>query len=94
MMGGFATLLAAVPFVAFVWGPQIRARSRYSKMLMAQEREQLEKERRGRVSRGLDVHDAEDLEGDANERGEEHDELDEGQANALHLVPSVAEKIV
>ncbi|WOO80564.1 Efflux pump atB [Vanrija pseudolonga] len=92
MMGGFATLLAAVPFVAFVWGPQIRARSRYSKMLMAQEREQLDKERRARVSRGLDVHDAEDLEGDANERGEH--ELDEGQANALHLVPSVAEKIV
>ncbi|KAL1411719.1 hypothetical protein Q8F55_002685 [Vanrija albida] len=90
MMGGFATLLAAVPFVAFAWGPRIRARSKYSKMLMAQEREQLDKERRARVSRGLDAHDAEDLEGDANDR----EEMAEGQENALHLVPSVAEKIV
>ncbi|TXT07257.1 hypothetical protein VHUM_03427 [Vanrija humicola] len=92
MMGGFATLLAAVPFVAFVWGPQIRARSRYSRMLMAAEREQLEKERAARTGRGMDPTATEDLEGDANERDE--GELGADEANALHLVPSCAEKIV
>jgi type II secretory pathway component PulM len=67
LMGGVAALLALVPFVAFFYGPQIRARSKYSRELMAQEREALEKEREAREKRGMDTADAEDLEGEANE---------------------------
>ena len=44
MMGGIATLLAVVPFVAFYKGPWIRAHSPYSKQLMAEEAARIEKE--------------------------------------------------
>jgi hypothetical protein len=67
MMGAIATILALVPFVAFFYGPAIRARSKYSRMLMAQEREAIEKERMDREKQGMDTTEAEDLEGDANE---------------------------
>jgi type II secretory pathway component PulM len=60
LMGGVAALLALVPFVAFFYGPQIRARSKYSRELMAQEREALEKEREAREKRGMDTADAEE----------------------------------
>jgi len=67
MMGAFAAVLALVPFVAFIYGPQIRARSKYSRLLMAQEREAIEKEREEREKQGMDTAEAEDLEGDAND---------------------------
>jgi hypothetical protein len=38
LMGCIALLLAIVPFAAFWKGPQIRARSRYSKLLMEEEK--------------------------------------------------------
>ena len=41
LFGCIASVLAAVPFVAFWYGPQIRARSRYSKLLMAEEKERV-----------------------------------------------------
>ena len=40
-----AGLLAIVPFVAFYKGPQIRARSPLSKMLMAEEQRMIAEER-------------------------------------------------
>jgi hypothetical protein len=41
IFGCIAAVLAVVPFVAFFYGPQIRARSRYSKQLMEEERMRL-----------------------------------------------------
>lgn len=67
MMGGVAALLALVPFVAFYFGPQIRARSKYSRLLMAQERENIEKERAERAQHGIQLAGTEDVEGDAND---------------------------
>ncbi|TXT10572.1 hypothetical protein VHUM_02077 [Vanrija humicola] len=66
MMASFAAVLALVPFVAFFYGPQIRARSKYSKLLMQQERDTIDAERIQREARGMDGHEFEDLEGDAN----------------------------
>ncbi|TXT12815.1 hypothetical protein VHUM_01216 [Vanrija humicola] len=66
MMAGIGTVLAAVPFVAFFYGPAIRAHSKYSRELMELERQELEKERAKREARGMDTADVEDLEGDAN----------------------------
>jgi hypothetical protein len=66
MMGGIATLLALVPFVAFFYGPWIRQKSKYSRLLMEQEREALEAERYQRELRGMPLQGTEDLEGDAN----------------------------
>ncbi|WOO83005.1 Efflux pump atB [Vanrija pseudolonga] len=72
MMASFAAVLALVPFVAFFYGPQIRARSKYSKVLMQQERDAIDAERIQREARGMDGHDFEDLEGDANGTTESH----------------------
>lgn len=41
-MGCIALILAAVPFVAFWKGPEIRRRSKYSRMLMEEERLRVE----------------------------------------------------
>ncbi len=49
IFGCFAALLALVPFVAFFKGPAIRARSKYSKELMREERERIEREQGERV---------------------------------------------
>ena len=38
LFGLVAALLAAVPFVGFFYGPQIRARSKFSKLLLEEER--------------------------------------------------------
>jgi hypothetical protein len=70
MMGGIASVLALVPFGAYFYGPQIRARSKISRLLMQQEREALEEERIHRELRGLDAAGVDDFEGDANEREE------------------------
>ncbi|WVQ83220.1 hypothetical protein IAT38_005359 [Cryptococcus sp. DSM 104549] len=43
--GCVAALLAAVPFVAYYHGPVIRAHSKYSKILMKEEQERIEKEK-------------------------------------------------
>ncbi|KAL1409161.1 hypothetical protein Q8F55_005990 [Vanrija albida] len=67
MMASFAAVLALVPFVAFFYGPRIRARSKYSKLLMQQERDAIDAERIQREARGMDGHGFEDLEGDAND---------------------------
>lgn len=66
MMGGIAAALALVPFVAYFFGPQIRERSKYSRMLMEQERDAIENERIQRELRGMPLSGTEDLEGDAN----------------------------
>lgn len=44
LFGCIAALLAVVPFIAFFYGPKIRAKSKFSKML-ALEEEKLERER-------------------------------------------------
>jgi len=81
MMGGIATVLALVPFVAFFYGPAIRARSKYSRLLMEQEREALETERLQREVRGLPLQGTEDLEGYANEESMEQVKSKEGVRN-------------
>ncbi|WRT64796.1 uncharacterized protein IL334_001730 [Kwoniella shivajii] len=43
--GCVALLLAAVPFVAFYFGPRLRARSKYSKQLMKEEQEKILREK-------------------------------------------------
>lgn len=68
MMGGIASVLALVPFVAYIYGPQIRARSKYSRVLMQQERDARDEERIQREVKGMDLTGTEDLEGDANEK--------------------------
>ncbi|WVR04612.1 hypothetical protein IAU60_001623 [Kwoniella sp. DSM 27419] len=45
LWGCVALVLAGVPFAAFYFGPQIRARSKYSKILMREEQERIERER-------------------------------------------------
>jgi hypothetical protein len=55
MMGAFATILALVPFVAFIYGPKIRARSKYSRLLISKEHEALQTERYQREARGMDL---------------------------------------
>lgn len=67
LMGGVAAILALVPFAAFFYGPQIRAHSRYSRQLMAEEHSRLEAERAKRAAIGMDMSDVQDLEGGANE---------------------------
>lgn len=67
MMGGLATVLAAVPFVAFFYGPTIRAHSPYSRQLMAMEKERVQNEMAEREARGMNLNDIEDFEGDAND---------------------------
>lgn len=71
MMGLVAAVLALVPFIAFVYGPQIRARSKYSRELMKAEREALDAERYQREARGMDMAGAEDIEGDVYEPAKE-----------------------
>lgn len=44
IFGCLAAALALVPFVAFYKGPQIRARSKYSRELMKEERERIQSE--------------------------------------------------
>ena len=44
LMGCIGLLLAPVPFLAFYFGPQIRERSPYSKILMAEEKKRVEAE--------------------------------------------------
>ncbi|BEI79799.1 hypothetical protein CcaverHIS002_0103280 [Cutaneotrichosporon cavernicola] len=68
LMGGIASLLALVPFVAYYYGPAIRERSPYSRELMRQEREALDSERVQRELRGMDMTGAEDIEGDVYEK--------------------------
>ncbi|GMK56019.1 hypothetical protein CspeluHIS016_0210750 [Cutaneotrichosporon spelunceum] len=60
LCGGLASLLALVPFVAFVWGPAIRARSPYSRRLMAMERDRQATEKAEREARGMDATGVED----------------------------------
>ncbi|WVQ98033.1 hypothetical protein IAU59_005155 [Kwoniella sp. CBS 9459] len=43
--GCVALLLSAVPFVAYRYGPQIRARSKYSKILMQEEQERIARDK-------------------------------------------------
>ena len=44
LMGCIGLLLAPIPFIAFYFGPRIRERSPYSKILMAEERKRVEAE--------------------------------------------------
>ncbi|KAL7418993.1 hypothetical protein Q5752_006677 [Cryptotrichosporon argae] len=46
LFGCIAALLAVVPFVAYYKGPAIRARSKYSKLLMDAERKEVERDER------------------------------------------------
>ncbi|WVQ96557.1 hypothetical protein IAU59_003662 [Kwoniella sp. CBS 9459] len=55
LMGCIAILLAPIPFIAFYKGPWIRARSPYSKILMAEERKRIEAE----MMQGTDSEDLE-----------------------------------
>lgn len=64
MMGGFASVLALVPFIAFFYGPVIRAHSPYSKQLMAMERERVQNEKAEREARGMNLHGVEDVDDD------------------------------
>lgn len=41
LMGMVAAVLGVVPFVAYYRGPEIRSRSKYSKILMAEERKRV-----------------------------------------------------
>ncbi|WVR06700.1 hypothetical protein IAU60_003732 [Kwoniella sp. DSM 27419] len=47
LMGCIAIVLAPIPFIAYFKGPWIRARSPYSKILMAEEKKRLEAEQLG-----------------------------------------------
>lgn len=49
---GISALLAAVPFVAFWYGPVIRSHSKYSKQLMAEEAKRIETEKNGKDDAG------------------------------------------
>jgi len=42
LFGCLAVLLAPVPIVLFVWGPQVRSRSKYAKLIEAWQERQLE----------------------------------------------------
>ncbi|OCF35086.1 hypothetical protein I316_03126 [Kwoniella heveanensis BCC8398] len=55
LMGCIAILLAPIPFIAYYKGPWIRARSPYSKILMAEERKRIEAE----MMQGTDSEDLE-----------------------------------
>ena len=44
LVGGIGLLLAPIPFLAYYFGPEIRNRSPYSKILMAEERKRAEVE--------------------------------------------------
>lgn len=68
MMGCIAALLALVPFIAYFYGPAIRARSPYSRALMQQEKDALDAERIQREAMGINMDGVEDYEGDANEK--------------------------
>lgn len=65
LMGGIASVLALVPFVAFFYGPQIRARSPFSRQLMDDERQEIEDEKKKRDAYGMDSTAVEELERDA-----------------------------
>jgi Pyruvate/2-oxoacid:ferredoxin oxidoreductase gamma subunit len=41
LFGCIALLLGAVPYIAFFYGPRIRAHSKYSKILMEEERKRI-----------------------------------------------------
>lgn len=45
LFGGLAVLLAAIPFVAFVYGPRIRKGSKFAKTLAAEEERMREEKR-------------------------------------------------
>lgn len=51
LMGIVAGVLGIVPFIAFWKGPEIRARSKYSKILMEQERRRVEQDQREKAER-------------------------------------------
>lgn len=74
-MGCIAMLLAAVPFIAFFYGPEIRKRSPYSRRLMEEEQRRIAGGQKGGREAGGDgeeeevvqrVHDGKDAE-DADE---------------------------
>jgi type II secretory pathway component PulM len=67
LMGMVAAVLGVVPFVAYWKGPEIRARSKYSKILMAEERARVAAANREEQER-------------AQEAGEEGYEVDSGAA--------------
>lgn len=50
LFGAIGALLAVVPFIGFFYGPQIRARSKFSKLLMEEEQKAAEA-KEGRESR-------------------------------------------
>lgn len=52
LFGCLSAILAVVPFVAFWRGPQIRARSKYSRQLMAEEAMRIELEKNGEDDSG------------------------------------------
>jgi hypothetical protein len=88
LMGCIAAVLASVPFVAYWKGPQIRARSRYSKLLIEEERRRVAAVHRGGEEAGGE--EVEIGQGDANEegRGEGKEEViaeggEEGQSKYL-----------
>lgn len=84
MMGGIAAVLALVPFIAFFYGPQIRARSPYSRALMQQEKDALDAERIQREALGIDMDGVVDYEGDANEKTVEEARVAEEARHAEH----------
>ena len=52
LFGCISALLAVVPFVAFWRGPEIRARSKYSRQLMAEEARRIEIDKNGEDDAG------------------------------------------
>lgn len=73
LMGCIAMLLAAVPFIAFFYGPEIRKRSPYSRRLMEEEQRRIAGGQKGGREAGGDgeeeevaqrVHDGKDGEGE------------------------------
>jgi hypothetical protein len=49
IFGCIALLLGTIPFIAFYYGPRIRARSKYSKELMTEEKARIGAERGEKV---------------------------------------------
>lgn len=80
LMGCIALLLAIVPFAAFWKGPQIRARSRYSKLLMEEEKRRVAAVQvGGEEAGGEDVEIMSEHEHEEGGRGQRPDRGDRGE---------------
>jgi hypothetical protein len=85
LMGCIALLLAIVPFAAFWRGPQIRARSRYSKRLMEEEKRRVAAVQVGGEEAGgedveiMSEHEHEDGRGQRLDQGEKAKDQGQGQ---------------